>query len=119
MALEDVKPEAGPLHYYPGSHTLPYYLNSDYGNEGGVLTIGEKLYTAYEDMIAKKMETTEFQKEIFLPKKGDVLIWHANLLHGGEPQTNPESTRKSMVFHYFDANRVCYHEITQRPALFI
>ena len=27
-------------------------------------------------------------------------------------------TRKSVVFHYYAENRICYHEITQRPALF-
>ena len=50
-------------------------------------------------------------------QKGDVLVWHANLIHGGEPQTNPESTRKSMVFHYYAQDAICYHEITQRPSL--
>jgi hypothetical protein len=27
-------------------------------------------------------------------------------------------SRKSLVLHYFSENTVCYHEITQRPALF-
>ena len=118
IALEDITADSGPLHYYPGSHKLPYFLNESYGNEGGLLTIGDKLYTAYEDMIAEKMAATDYDKKVLLARRGDVLIWHANLLHGGEPQTNPERTRKSMVLHYFDARRVCYHEITQRPALF-
>ncbi len=57
------------------------------------------------------------EKQVFTAKKGDLLIWHANLMHGGEPHTNKEKTRKSMVFHYFNENYICYHEITQRPAL--
>jgi ectoine hydroxylase-related dioxygenase (phytanoyl-CoA dioxygenase family) len=117
IALEDIDPAAGPLHYYPGSHHLPYFLNDDYDNRGGLLTIGDKEYTAYEDMIAEKLAASDYEKQVFLPRRGDLLIWHANLLHGGEPQTDPEKSRKSMVLHYFDVSRVCYHEITQRPAL--
>lgn len=117
IALEDIGPEQGPLHYYPGSHKLPYYLNSDYDNEGTRFMIGDKDYSAYEDMLDEKLKEKKLTKQVFTAKKGDLLIWHANLLHGGEPHTNKEKTRKSMVFHYFNENHVCYHEITQRPAL--
>ncbi len=57
-------------------------------------------------------------KEIFLAKKGDLFIWHANLLHGGELRTD-DSTRKSLVAHYFttEGDVINYHEITQRPAI--
>lgn len=117
IALEDVTDENGPLHYYPGSHKLPYYLNKDYDNEGSALFIGSKSYSAYERMIEKKIAEQGLKKEIFRAKKGDLLIWHANLFHGGEKHRNPEATRKSMVLHYFRENCICYHEITQRPAL--
>lgn len=117
IALEDVEPEQGALHYYPGSHTLPYYLNSDYDNEGNTFLIGDKSYTEYEIRLAKKVEDLGLEKKIFTAKKGDLLIWHANLLHGGEPHTNKQKTRKSMVFHYFNTDAICFHEITQRPAL--
>ncbi|WP_317897221.1 phytanoyl-CoA dioxygenase family protein [Aurantibacillus circumpalustris] len=117
IALEDVDDENGPLHYYPGSHKLPYYLNKDYKNEGNSFLIGNKSYSEYEKMIGKKIEELGLKKEIFKAKKGDLLIWHANLFHGGEKHKNPETTRKSMVLHYFKENCICYHEITQRPAL--
>jgi phytanoyl-CoA hydroxylase len=117
VALEDIHEDNGPLHYYPGSHLLPYYLNSDYQNEGNHWLIGDKSYTAYEDMIESKIRESGLKKEVFLAKKGDILIWHANLSHGGEPHTNKNRTRKSMVFHYFGEDAICYHEITQRPAL--
>jgi ectoine hydroxylase-related dioxygenase (phytanoyl-CoA dioxygenase family) len=107
----------GPLHYYPGSHKLPYYLNSDYDNEGNYYMIGDKDYTQYEKMLEEKIIEHKIEKKIFTAKKGDVLIWHANLMHGGEPHIDKERTRKSMVFHYFNMNCVCYHEITQRPSL--
>jgi phytanoyl-CoA hydroxylase len=117
IALEDVTDENGPLHYYPGSHLLPYYMNGDYDNEGSYFMTGAKSYAAYEQMMAEKIVELGLKKEIWRPKKGDLMIWHANLFHGGEPQTHKTKTRKSMVLHYFKKGVICYHEITQRPAL--
>ncbi|MDB5233893.1 MAG: phytanoyl-CoA dioxygenase [Hymenobacter sp.] len=117
VALEDIKPGNGPLHYYPGSHKLPYYLNADYANEGTNWLIGDKEYTEYEAYINQKIAEAGIEKQIFLARKGDVFIWHANLMHGGEPHLDKAQTRKSMVFHYFSRAHICYHEITQRPAL--
>jgi ectoine hydroxylase-related dioxygenase (phytanoyl-CoA dioxygenase family) len=117
IALEDVGPDQGPLHYYPGSHRLPYYRNEDYGNGGTAWRLGNKGYAAYEAFIAERISEAGFPKETFLAKKGDVLIWHANLFHGGNAHLDFSQTRKSMVMHYFARNAVCYHELTQRPAL--
>ena len=117
IALEDINEENGALHYYPGSHLLPYYLNPDYDNVGNAWLIGDKSYTAYEEMLRSKISEQHLEKKVFNAKKGDVLIWHANLLHGGEPHTNKAKTRKSMVFHFYAKHCICYHEIKQRPAL--
>lgn len=117
IALDDVDENNGPLHYYPGSHKLPYYLNSDYDNEGSTFLIGKKSYDAYEGMIAEKIKEKGIQKRVFTAKRGDLLVWHANLFHGGEPHKDKNATRKSMVLHYFKKDAICYHEITQRPAL--
>jgi len=118
IALEDVDETNGALHYIPKSHKLPYFLNSDYDNEGTALKIGKKSYRAYETFLEDKVEELGLKKEVFKAKKGDMLIWHANILHGGEPHTDKNRTRKSLVYHFFDENSVCYHEVTQRPALF-
>ncbi|TXF77318.1 phytanoyl-CoA dioxygenase family protein [Chryseobacterium sp.] len=118
VALEDVSAENGALHYYPESHKLPYFMNSDYDNEGTKFMLGKKGYKEYEEFLNSRINDLKLEKKVFDCKKGDMLIWHANILHGGEPHTNKNRTRKSMVFHYFDENSICYHEITQRPALF-
>lgn len=118
IALEDTDEENGALHYIPGSHTLPYFLNSDYDNEGSFLKIGKKSYKEYEQFLEAKVKELGLKKEIFRAGKGDLLVWHANILHGGEPHTDKTRTRKSLVYHYFDENSICYHEVTQRPALF-
>ncbi|MDE8347215.1 MAG: hypothetical protein POH28_13740, partial [Acidocella sp.] len=41
------------------------------------------------------------KKVRFSAKKGDVFVWHANLLHGGGTINNYALTRKSCVFHYY------------------
>jgi len=117
IALEDIAEDNGPLHYYPGSHTLPYYLNANYGNEGNRFLIGNKSSEDYEAMIRRKIEELGMKQVKFTAKKGDLLLWHANMVHGGDIHINKSKTRKSVVFHYFKENSVCYHEITQRPAL--
>jgi hypothetical protein len=34
-------------------------------------------------------------------KKGDVAIWHSNLLHGGAQVVDESRTRHSLAVHYF------------------
>lgn len=117
IALEDITEENGPLHYYPGSHKLPYIMNEDLGNQGNSLMLGQKDYSSYEDKIEELIRDSGLEKKIFLANKGDVFIWHANLIHGGEKLKDPSSTRKSMVLHYYSKDAICFHEITQRPSI--
>lgn len=117
IALDEVGPDNGPLHYYPGSHRLPYFLNDAFGNQGTRLRLGDKGYPAYEAMIEQKVQEYGLAKETLRAQPGDLLIWHANLLHGGEPHRDKSRSRRSMVLHYFKEGYICYHEISQRPAL--
>lgn len=117
IALEDIQPDAGPLFYYPGSHQLPYLLNDDFGNISTAWKLGNKNYQDYEDVIEGLVEQEKMEKQLFLPKKGDMLVWHANLLHGGDPIRDPQLTRKSIVIHYYAKDVIKYHEITERPAI--
>ena len=116
-ALEDCYEGNGPLFFYPKSHRLPYILCEDYDSGNTKWKIGENSYRKYEDRIEDLIKEKGLQKQYFLANKGDVFIWHANLLHGGSPITQKEATRKSMVAHYFCEDVICYHEISQRPAL--
>ncbi|MGE5107828.1 MAG: phytanoyl-CoA dioxygenase family protein [Sphingobacteriales bacterium] len=117
VALEDIHEDSGPLYYYPGSHKLPYLLNNDFGNISSKLSLGQKNYTDYEEVIEDIIAKEKLHPQIFLPKKGDVLIWHANLIHGGMPVVNKLITRKSMVIHYYAKDVIKYHEITERSSL--
>jgi ectoine hydroxylase len=117
VALEDVHPDSGPLFYYPGSHKLPYLLNNDWNTNSSFLSLGKHDYPDYEDMLEELIKKNNFPREELMAKKGDVFIWHANLVHGGSPIINPALTRKSMVVHYYASDVIKYHEITERPSL--
>lgn len=117
IALEDVDSNNGPLEYFPGSHKLPYLLYPDFDPEHSKWLLNNSAYKKYENQLNEIIQQHNFPAKEFHAKKGDVLIWHANLLHGGKPILDKNRSRKSMVLHYFCEGAICYHEITQRPAL--
>jgi phytanoyl-CoA hydroxylase len=100
IALEDVDPDAGPLFYFPGSHTVEKF---DWGD--GILLTTESTRTVpefmahLEDQVAKR----SYRVETFCPRKGDVFFWHSALVHGGSARRNPALTRRSVVTHYSTA----------------
>lgn len=116
-ALEDISLEQGAIFYYPGSHRWPYVSCEDYESGNTKWKIGLNSYKNYEAYMSAMIEEKGVKPSYFLPKAGDVLIWHANLVHGGSPILQKGSTRRSMVAHYYGDDVYCYHEISQRPAL--
>jgi hypothetical protein len=100
VALEDVSEGAGPLEYYPGSHKWPIIYNDQIGQRltGTKKQVSQSLY---EDVWRALVEKAGIAPEHFRPRKGDALIWAANLLHGGSRQRDPSLTRWSQVTHYF------------------
>ncbi|MGA0557435.1 phytanoyl-CoA dioxygenase family protein [Larkinella sp. VNQ87] len=100
IALEDIKPGSGELHYYVGSHKIKKF---NWGN--GIFFTNEstKNPTDFGHYLNAECERLGFEKKTLLINKGDVLIWHAALVHGGEPIRNENLTRKSYVCHYSSA----------------
>ncbi|MFM7170537.1 MAG: hypothetical protein ACKOYH_06760 [Cyanobium sp.] len=58
------------------------------------------MFDEYQKHLLRLIDEHHFQPSIFLPKRGDVLIWHGALIHGGTPMANPALTRRSLVCHY-------------------
>lgn len=115
IAFEDIHAESGPLVYHPGSHKLPYQMADDLGIS---YDVGYAAYhNIYEPTIQRMIREHELETQYFLPKKGDVLLWHANLLHGGSKMQNPENvSRKALVCHFFAQGCTCYHDLIGMPA---
>lgn len=95
-ALEDCHPDAGPLSYVPGSHKIAPYRFSD-----GRLTEVAAEHGAWETYIRAHVARLGLVEQQFLPRKGDLLIWHGQLLHGGGKRNDSSRTRRSLVCHYF------------------
>lgn len=117
VALEDIQVGSGELLFYPGSHKLRYVMSEDFASGNTALQLGHTTRESYERKIEELLQQHACVGQPFLAKKGDVLIWHANLLHAGSPILDPQLTRQSMVAHYFAEGVLQYHEITQRPAI--
>lgn len=117
IALEEITADNGPLIYHVGSHKLPYLLNGSYDHGGNRFVIGEDAYARYEEAVDREIANGHFEAREFHAQPGDVLFWHANLLHGGKKMTTPNASRKSMVIHCFADDVLCYHELTQRVAM--
>ena len=96
VAFEDVGMEQGPLLYYPGSQKLPEMNFEDVG-----LTPDYIYYPMYETYLEQLVQDKNMQPAYGVMKKGQGLIWAANLLHGGSKQTNKALTRQSQVTHYY------------------
>jgi len=105
VALEDITEENGPVFYYPGSQRLPEY-DFSYIRTSSDTTTYEN-YKEYEDFIEKIVEVNKLEKKKFLAKKGDLLIWSSNIIHGGSPVTKVGASRWSQVTHYFFED--CYY----------
>jgi hypothetical protein len=113
IAFEDIHPDSGPLAFYPGSHRFPYVFSKDVGiSVTDFKRDGYRSYVQkYEPHIQKLLAETRAQPKYFHACAGDVLIWHANLLHGGSKRQNLQLSRKSVVCHFFVKDAFVYHDL--------
>jgi hypothetical protein len=114
IAFEDIHPDCGPLVYYPGSHRLPYLFSKDVGISEAEFK--ERRYLAYhekyEPRIQQLIAEYGLEPHYFHARKGDVLIWHANLIHGGSMRRNLQLSRKALVCHFFVKGSFAYHDLS-------
>jgi phytanoyl-CoA hydroxylase len=98
IPCEDVHADSGPLFYYPGSHKIPKF---NFGRTG-ILKKDISLFNPiqFSEYLDKTCKEHGIEKKVLLIKKGDILIWHGGLAHGGSIINNPAMTRKSFVCHY-------------------
>ena len=107
LAMEDISATAGPLFYVRGSHRWPIVTNAMVGRRGYGST-SHSAQAPYAEAWAAMCKTHGKTEEPFLARKGQALIWCANLLHGGSRQTDPKLTRWSQVTHYFFDDCIYY-----------
>jgi len=107
LAMEDIGMDAGPLFYLPGSHRWPALTNSIIGRRGHGSTLASA-QDPYAQGWKALREIYGSIEEPFLARKGQALIWTANLLHGGTRQIDNTLTRWSQVTHYYFDDCIYY-----------
>lgn len=114
IAFEDIHMDSGPLEFYPGSHRLPYVFSRELQiSVEDMKTEGYATYRArYEPLVQQMIAEHQLRPKYLDARKGDVLIWHANLLHGGSRRKDLSLTRKALVAHYFAKGAFVYHDLS-------
>jgi hypothetical protein len=87
------------LTYYEGSHRLPDFLFGD-GVKCWQSSLGSEAHDRYAAWLVEQTEAAGLRRRRFEARQGDVLIWSADLAHGGAPVEDAASTRRSLVGHY-------------------
>ncbi len=118
VALEPCTEENGQLFYYPKSHKLPIIRKFHYDSGINFWRTGQTDYVDYENALEAQLAQSDLKKTYWPAQPGDVLIWNAHFIHGGSPILKKGKSRRSIVSHYFSEDVICYHDITQRPAIF-
>jgi hypothetical protein len=91
-ALEDVRPGAGPLVYYRGGHRV--------ARDATLCRNPAVKAKSYFRRVTDACREAGLELVEFHPRKGDTLIWHPELPHGGAAITDPRLSRRSLVAHY-------------------
>lgn len=115
VALEEIDENNGPLHYYPGSHKLPFFGMDQFAIHGSAVTDTYQHYNKYEEEVRNLIKTLGLNKQSVKMRKGQCLIWTANLLHGGDPILDKNRSRHSQVTHYFFEDCLYYTPLTSSP----
>jgi hypothetical protein len=110
IALEDIHPDAGPLGYYPGSHTIRKF---DFGDGLFLTPDSSRRESDFLEHIERSCQARGLREEVFVARKGDVFLWHAALAHSGTPVKDPGRTRRSLVAHY--STRAAYRVDRRAP----
>lgn len=101
-ALEDIHPDAGGLEYYEGSHQVEVMTGVEFLN-GKTAKTKQEIEAAlveYELYLDKAYKKAGCKKKVMAAKKGDVIIWHPLLAHGGSKVKDLTKTRLSYVTHW-------------------
>jgi len=114
IALEDISPKAGPLRYVEGSHRLPVLTMQGAGVNHHPPTASD-YPSHYLPALERRLATAGLPETIVAPKKGEAVVWAANLAHGGAPILDPATTRRSLVVHVYFKNCLYYTPMTSDP----
>ncbi|MFL2790428.1 MAG: phytanoyl-CoA dioxygenase family protein [Paracoccaceae bacterium] len=102
VALEDVNPKSGPLSIAARSHKSPVMLPEDLGEIALPKSMADlkRIYSTYESYVEAYIAENNLSIETPVLRRGQAIIWAANLFHGAGTIENKKLTRYSQVTHY-------------------
>ncbi len=110
IALDDIKASSGPFKAIAGSHRWPKIsmakiqsLLKEQGFSDGE-SYGPDWPWHSESIITSAVSgwlaVANQEPYLFLPNRGDVLLWHPRLMHGGSIPEDDRAVRKCVIAHY-------------------
>lgn len=110
IALEDIDENSGPLAVVPKSHLLEIFDYSTDLKLAPPKSVNEidANYKRYEAWVTETIRDRELFVHTPKMKKGDCIVWAANLLHGSPVCLDNRLTRRSQVTHW-DFDDVSFH----------
>ncbi len=109
VPLEDVKENSGELFVYPGSHRAPRLFTGSLGLHK-VVAEDYSHYVKFDAAMQRLVEQGGYQRLVYRPRAGQILVWHENLIHGGNAREDRAVTRRSIVSHYFARGGIAYYD---------
>ncbi len=102
VALDDVDEGNGPLRVVPRSHALPPIdvprMRREVFGDGPIAADSSAGWNAYQGEVLRQCDEAGLSAVAVHVSKGDVIVWHPQLFHGGAPHPSPR-TRRSVVMH--------------------
>jgi len=114
LALENTDENNGPLVVIPGSHKLPLFDRNEILKSSNFLNkrIGEHediLWFNYQKVVQEECAKKSLNILEVHVEKGDTIIWHPLLAHGGKEIIDKTRTRLSHVVHTTPLHVPVYH----------
>lgn len=114
LALDDVDGSNGPLRVVPRSHRLPpidveALARELFGRSDAVPSNSVVAWDRYQAEVARQAEQHGLVPRDVHVRRGDVIIWHPELLHGGAPHLAKDRSRRSLVMHVTPVGVPVYH----------
>ncbi len=114
IALEDISAGSGPLTYACGSHRLPILTMRAAGVDRP-RPDGADYDRCYLPALHRQLAAAALAERTCLPRKGQAVVWAANLAHGGSPILDPAATRRSLVAHVYFEDCLYYTPMMSDP----
>ncbi len=91
------------VRWFPGHEPASLMVMAFYRGNGSVVadhaTIDD-YYSACNEYLHRAISDGGLRPATYLPRRGDLQVWHGALIHGGSPIINTALARKSYVCHY-------------------